>query len=374
VVGRATALLVDRGLRAAVFATLLAGLVAYYLLVPRLPNLSLAGDVALTALVLIPAVFGLVLLALPLRHWRGVAAVGLAFALLAGACEAADLDVLGNFAKLAAVTAIAFWFLDLFERLSWVVFVAAVIPLVDAISVWRGPTRHIVTERPEVFGLLSFAFPVPEGAFQLGLPDLLFFGVFLGAAARWALRLNWTWLAMTGSFGVTMATAVWLDPFDIGGLPALPLLSLAFLTANGDLLWRALRRPAPVVSPAPAPLAGGRLEAVRWKVLEYAVEEDWWRLWEPVEAARELYPDLDASEHEALAERALRELHAEDLVEFLIGPERAQDVESFRPLTDEEVDANLRGVGWRRTPAGRDVLGIWIAPTEKGERTFPSKP
>jgi hypothetical protein len=47
---------------------------------------------------------------------------------------------------------------------------------------------------------------------------------------------------MTASFGVTMAVAVWVDPFDIGGLPALPLLSVAFLTANADLLWRELRR------------------------------------------------------------------------------------------------------------------------------------
>ena len=40
----------------------------------------------------------------------------------------------------------------------------------------------IVTEQPEVFGALSFAFPVAdEGSFQLGIPDLLFFAVFLAA-------------------------------------------------------------------------------------------------------------------------------------------------------------------------------------------------
>ena len=102
--------------------------------------------------------------------------------------------------------------------------VACVIPLVDAISVWRGPTRHIVEERPEVFGALSFAFPVPgEGAFQLGLPDLLFFAIFLGAAARWGLRVLATWVCLVASFGVTMALAIYVDPFGIGGLPALPL-------------------------------------------------------------------------------------------------------------------------------------------------------
>jgi len=125
---------------------------------------------------------------------------------------------------------------------SVVVIVACVIPVVDAISVWRGPTRHIVEERPEVFGALSFAFPVPgEGAFQLGLPDLLFFAIFLGAAARWGLRVLATWACLVASFGATMALAIYVDPFGIGGLPALPLLCVAFLAPNADLIWRRLR-------------------------------------------------------------------------------------------------------------------------------------
>jgi hypothetical protein len=245
VVGRAATVLTERR-REALFAAILAGLTLYFVVVGALPDLPLWGDVLLTAVVLIPASFALPLLALPLRHGRGLATVGVAFAILVVACELADLDVIGNFAKLAAASAIGFWFLGLFERLSWVVLVAAVIPLVDAFSVWRGPTHEIVTKRPDVFDALSFAFPVPDaGSFQLGLPDLLFFAVFLGAAARWALRLGWTWLALTASFGVTMALAVWTDPLGLGGLPALPLLSLAFLAANADLIWRDLRsRPA----------------------------------------------------------------------------------------------------------------------------------
>jgi hypothetical protein len=239
-VGRAAAVL---GRRGALFAALLAALAGYYALVDWLPGLSLEGDVVLTAVVLMPAVLALVLLVLPLRHWRGVAGVAAAFAALAFAADAAELGVLANFAKLAASAAFGFWFVGYFERLSWVVLVAAVIPLVDSLSVWRGPTREIVTERPEVFGALSFAFPVPDaGSFQLGLPDLLFFSVFLGATAQWALRVGWTWIAMTASFGVTMALAIWVDPFDIGGLPALPMLSISWLVANADLLWRELRR------------------------------------------------------------------------------------------------------------------------------------
>lgn len=226
---------------------LLGVLALYDALADSLPRLSLWGSVALTAFVLIPATFALVWLALPLRHRRRLGLAALAFAAVAIVAAALDLDVVGNYAKLAAVTAFGFWFLDFFERLSWVVLVALIIPVVDSISVWRGPTNQIVSERPEVFRLFSFAFPVPDaGSFQLGLPDLLFFAVFLGAAARWALRVPWTWLAMTASFGATMALAVWKDWFGIGGLPALPLLCLAFLAANADLLWRELRRPPPV--------------------------------------------------------------------------------------------------------------------------------
>jgi hypothetical protein len=46
---------------------------------------------------------------------------------------------------------------------------------------------------------------------------------------------------MVASLTATIALAVWTDPFGIGGLPALPGLSIAFLLANADLLWRRLR-------------------------------------------------------------------------------------------------------------------------------------
>lgn len=377
--GRLAAVLSGRN---ALFGALVLALAAYYAVVERLPDQSLWRDVALAALVLIPGVFALVLLALPLRHRRGVTAVGLSFAVLALACESAGLDALANFSKLAAVTAIGFWFLELFERLSWVVLVAAVVPLVDSISVWRGPTRHIVTEQPEVFSVLSFGFPVPdEGSFQLGLPDLLFFSLFLAAAARWALRVGWTWLSMTASFGITLTIALWLDPFDLGGLPALPLLSAGFLAPNADLLLRELRREGPDASveeeepleqpsppPAAAPKPDHRVEPLKRQILDEAVREDWWRLWEPLEAARSLHPDLGESERKALAELALRELYDDGLVCFYDDPSGTADVEHLRTLSREAVDAALAGDGWRRSPPAEDVRGIWIGATEQGER------
>jgi hypothetical protein len=222
---------------------LVAALVAWYELYDHLPDASTGVDVTIVGAALLPATFALVWLALPLRHARGLLAVAAAVAVLAAALYAADAEVAANFAKLAAASLVAFAFLSYFEQLWWVVSIALVVPLVDAISVWRGPTHHIVTEQPRVFDALSYALPAPGGdSFALGLPDILFFALFLGAAARWGLRTWATWTLMVVSFPATIAPAVWSDPFGIGGLPALPGLSIAFLLANADLLWRRLRQ------------------------------------------------------------------------------------------------------------------------------------
>jgi hypothetical protein len=348
-VGRAPALLARRAARRAAAVALVAAIAAYFGLAMRLPDLpGLWWEVAFIAFVLSPAVFALVWLALPYRRSRGLAAVGLACLVLAAGAQVADLVVVADFAKVAAMTAIAFWFLTYFEKLSWVVIIALVVPLVDTLSVARGPTNYIVRERPEIFETLSFGFPLPgkrtvvvrweppatggargydvfrteprerarklnderlpenargisDGAesahvelryaveavgagraevtaapvgedspaaratraapqdaraesepstFDLGLPDFLFFTVFLAAAARWRLRLIATWGAMVLSLGATMALALWLDPFGLGGLPALPGIALAFLLPNADILARSLKR---TDADAPAP-------------------------------------------------------------------------------------------------------------------------
>ena len=226
--------------RAAALLALGTALGLYYAFHDRLWSASTWWDIAFIGLVLIPACFALVWLALPLRVGRGLLAVGIAFGVLAWAFHEAGWNGAENFSKLFGVTAVGFWFLAWFETLSWVVLVSLIIPWVDAYSVWRGPTKTIVTEHREVFTSFSFAFPIPgeENAANLGLPDLLFFALFLAAAARFALRPALTWLLMTLSFGATLALAVWGD---LGGLPALPLLALGFLLPNVDLIWARLR-------------------------------------------------------------------------------------------------------------------------------------
>jgi len=219
--------------------TIVAVLGWYYAVSEDLPKLSLWADVAFLSFGLIPLTFLLVLLALPLRRsgmtklgWAAIALVGVSVVL-----EVAGLDVAANFVKIAAVVAVAWWFLSFFEALSWVLLIAVLIVPVDIFSVARGPTKEIVENQPQVFNALSISFPLPgeHNSAQLGLPDVLFFSLFLGAADRFGLRVGLTWILMALSFGATLALAV---GFDISGLPALPLLSVAFVLANADHLWR----------------------------------------------------------------------------------------------------------------------------------------
>ncbi len=235
--GRAPALLTPR---VAAFAALALVLGVYYAVAESLTNFTIWWEVAILSFLVMPAVFALLYLALPLWRARGLALVGIATSVLAAALDVAGLDVLANFAKLGAVTLLAFWFLSYFETAAWVALVAVIIPWVDAYSVWRGPTKHILTHQRELFTTFSFAFPVPgeRSTAQLGLPDVLFFALFLAATVRFGLRTRLTWLTLTLSFGATMALTV---AFDINGLPALPLLALGFLLPNADLLWKKLR-------------------------------------------------------------------------------------------------------------------------------------
>jgi hypothetical protein len=239
-VGRAAAVLSTP--RIAGFAAVAAIVGVYYGTHQWWFELSLWPSLAWICLLLIPTVFLLVWLALPLwsRPVRQLLVTALAFGVAAVVLQWAGAGVIANFAKLGAMTFAGWCFLRFFEELSWVVLVACIVPWVDSYSVWRGPTKTIVTQKPQFFDALSFTFPVPgfEGGAKLGLPDLLFFALYLGAAARWNLRTGWTWVFLTASLGGTMALATWLN---VDGLPALPLLSVGFLVPNADLLWRAVR-------------------------------------------------------------------------------------------------------------------------------------
>ena len=81
-------------------------------------------------------------------------------------------------------------------------------------------------------------FPGEHAAANLGVPDLLFFALFLGASARFGLRVRTTFVALLVGLGVTIAATVY---FDLSGLPALPGIALGFLLPNADLIVGRLR-------------------------------------------------------------------------------------------------------------------------------------
>jgi hypothetical protein len=221
-------------------AVLLTANAVYTAAAGHLWDAGLWPDLLFVTLVVFPATFALVWLALPLARLRGLLLVGLGLAAAAIVFRLADLDVLFNLAKLCALTVVGFWFLSYFETVVWALLIAVIIPWVDAISVWRGPTNYVVSEQPGVFEDLSVGFRLPGGggSAALGPPDVLFFALFLGAADRFDLRVAWTWISMTAFLGATLIIAATTD---VDGLPALPAICVGFLLPNADRLWRELR-------------------------------------------------------------------------------------------------------------------------------------
>lgn len=219
---------------------LTAALALYTAEAEELWSASLWPDLAFVTLVVFPAMFATVWLVLPLHDHRATPWLGLGFAALAVIAHVVDLDVLGNFAKLFALVFLGFWFLSYFENAIWAALIAAVIPWVDIVSVWRGPTSYVTEKQPELFGAVSIAFRFPgeQGTANLGPPDVLFFALFLAAARRFGLRPGLTWVATTLLLGVTLVVGAAAET----GLPALPAICLGYLLPNADLLWTALRR------------------------------------------------------------------------------------------------------------------------------------
>ena len=223
-------------------AAVTAGVAAYTAGAGHLWDAGLWPDVLFLSLVLFPATFGIIWLLLPAREARWLLPAALTIAAVAVLARLLELAVVFNLAKLFALALLGYWFLTWFESVTWAVLVAAIIPWVDAVSVWRGPTDHVIENRPEIFTNVSIAFRVPgeEVSAHLGPPDVLFFALFLGAAARWGLRVAGTWVAMTGLLAVTLIVTATTD---VSGLPALPAICLGFLLPNADLLWREVTRP-----------------------------------------------------------------------------------------------------------------------------------
>jgi hypothetical protein len=228
------------------FVLLGAAVVTWFVVAPHVEKVGLWPTVVIVSVAVLPATLLLVLIALPLSRlrWYALVLAALALGLVALGCSEAGWELAANFAKLFAAAFAGWAFLGLFPDVGLVALVAAIIPVVDAISVFTpgAPTHEIVKNHISIYNDVAVAFVGPHGAAaQLGPPDILFYALFLAAAGRFGLRVGWTWLATTGLYAATFPIAI---AANVDGLPALPFLSAGFLAANADLLWKAVRKRA----------------------------------------------------------------------------------------------------------------------------------
>jgi hypothetical protein len=146
-----------------------------------------------------------------------------------------------NVGKVLFATAAGLLLAASFERASWIVIVAVVVTVADVVSVYAGPTKVLIEQGPRVIGAFTVAlawsgYRLDEAYTALGVADFIFFALYLGAVRRFGLRVGWTAAAMVLSFVASIAAGFWLT-----AVPALPLLSVAVLLVNADLLWRQMR-------------------------------------------------------------------------------------------------------------------------------------
>ena len=236
--------------RAAALAAAAALFIAFVLSSGRLPVFSFKADVIVSmalGVALVGVMIGAVFETRPApRAMLVVAGVGLAAAVAGLALDVVPLADLG---KIAVGAGLGYWLgatlSELSADLRVIVGLAVAVGVLDAVSVFapQGPTHLLLTRAPQAVPYFVVAFPtmgyaVRDAYSGLGTTDVLFFSLYLAAAIGYHLRVRLTVVAMVASFVATVTIALWSR-----ALPALPLLSLAFLAANADLIVARLRRP-----------------------------------------------------------------------------------------------------------------------------------
>ena len=215
----------------------LLGLAVVDLAAPHLPDPGNAGQLVYLSLLSIPLATLAVAAASPLQRfgWRLLPVALIAIAVAVAAIHLGHPATVATVAKLVAAACLGMLLASMLQTGLEVVAIAFVIAAVDIYSVAAGPTHEIVAHHPSVLDDVALNLRVP-GSYavaQIGSSDLIFFALFAAATVRLGLRRWATWLAMTASFGLTIVLA---DRLNVA-LPALPLLSVAFLAANADILW-----------------------------------------------------------------------------------------------------------------------------------------
>lgn len=160
---------------------------------------------------------------------------------LSAACFAFGAILIGllpaeSLAKIVFAACLGLWISLMLTSISQVLLIAALIIIVDFYSVFYGPTKMMMENNSSVVDYLTISLPVfgVKAQSMLGASDIVFFSLFIGTTLIYGLRRELTALTMTLSLLGTMIVGISLGY----GVPALPLLSVAFLLTNMDLLYR----------------------------------------------------------------------------------------------------------------------------------------
>jgi len=159
----------------------------------------------------------------------------------------ADVEIASDIAKIAFGAVAGMSFVRAIERPWWFLPICVCVPLADAWSVFssQGVTRAVVNKAADNRNWLDWpTIATPIGGLpyeffgRIGIVDIIFLTLFLGAADRFGLGVRRGLIALPLAFVATNVIAFegWVD-----AVPALPLLCLAFLGAYGAALWRDLR-------------------------------------------------------------------------------------------------------------------------------------
>lgn len=214
----------------------------YVAIAPDLPSLG-AGDAAFVATVGagLAIVAALVVVLFPLRELRSwLAPLIVIEALVAvGLTGAGFLETATVFKVLAA--SMTGLFLARFVPVPALAYaIAALVLVVDIVSVAAGPTKVLIEQHPRATEYLTLSIPEwgdPNGGAGLGVSDIVFLGGYLFFAWRFGLRRTVTAVALGASLILSLVAGVVLDR----AVPALPLLSLALVLPNVDIAARQLK-------------------------------------------------------------------------------------------------------------------------------------
>ena len=228
---------------AALLAAGYAGLLAYLLITPALPDVGGTGDVntLLSDGVTLVLVAGCVLALLAARDEVAVLVLlALGAGLLGAALTEAGSIPLAVTTKVLFSAALGMLLARLLAEPAVVVGVPLFVAAIDVASVDGGPSAVLARDSSDAGEFLSLYLPAWGGgrAGVLGVADVIFLAFFASGAWRFGLRRRVTGVALALALPAAVAVQLAVDRT----IPALPVLAAALLLPNLDLLPRLLAR------------------------------------------------------------------------------------------------------------------------------------